>query len=62
MTVQYEYMYRATPNSYVPIFLCFVGHSAKCGSYTVMDMHSNTIVDLQLVQVCNLNRLENMIE
>ncbi|XP_068077615.2 uncharacterized protein isoform X2 [Danio rerio] len=26
------------------------GHSAKFGSYTVMDMQSNTIVDLQLVQ------------
>ncbi|XP_043110508.1 uncharacterized protein LOC122356107 isoform X2 [Puntigrus tetrazona] len=26
------------------------GRSAKYGSYTVMDMHSNTIVDLQLVQ------------
>ncbi|KAG1953552.1 hypothetical protein F2P79_010041 [Pimephales promelas] len=26
------------------------GHSSKYGSYTLMDMHSNTIVDLQLVQ------------
>ncbi|XP_056312320.1 uncharacterized protein LOC130223502 [Danio aesculapii] len=26
------------------------GHSAKFGTYTVMDMQSNTIVDLQLVQ------------
>ncbi|XP_026080665.1 uncharacterized protein LOC113057435 isoform X2 [Carassius auratus] len=26
------------------------GHSAKYGSYTLMHMHSNTIVDLQLVQ------------
>ncbi|XP_059897595.1 uncharacterized protein LOC132449789 isoform X3 [Gadus macrocephalus] len=26
------------------------GHSAKYGSYTMMDLHTNTIVDIQLVQ------------
>lgn len=26
------------------------GHSAKFGSYTVMDLRTSTIIDLQLVQ------------
>ena len=29
----------------------FTGHSAKFGSYTTMDLNTNTVVDLQLVQV-----------
>jgi solute carrier family 8 (sodium/calcium exchanger) len=28
------------------------GHSAKYGSYTVMELKSNVIVDMQLIQVC----------
>ncbi|XP_067237056.1 uncharacterized protein [Chanodichthys erythropterus] len=28
----------------------FPGHSAKYGSYTMMDLHTNTVVDIQLVQ------------
>jgi len=44
---------------YVSIYL---GHSSKYGSYTLMDMHSNTIVDLQLVQVYNLITIEYMID
>ncbi len=27
------------------------GHSAKYGSYAMMDLHTNTVVDIQLVQV-----------
>ena len=29
----------------------FTGHSAKFGSYSVMELKSNRIVDIQLVQV-----------
>lgn len=29
-----------------------LGHSAKYGSYSLMHLQSNTILDLQLVQVC----------
>lgn len=29
----------------------FEGHSAKYGSYTMMDLETNTVVDVQLVQV-----------
>ena len=32
-------------------FFIKTGHSAKFGSYTMMDLRANTIVDLQLVQV-----------
>ena len=28
------------------------GHSAKFGSYTLMDLEHNTILDVELVQVC----------
>ena len=28
------------------------GHSAKFGSYTLMDLEYNTIMDVELVQVC----------
>ena len=28
------------------------GHSAKFGSYTLMDLENNTIFDVELVQVC----------
>ena len=28
------------------------GHSAKFGSYALMDMEHNTILDVKLVQVC----------
>lgn len=31
--------------------IVFEGHSAKYGSYTMMDLEMNTIVDLHLVQV-----------
>ena len=30
----------------------FLGHSAKFGSYSLMNLESNTIMDIQLVQVC----------
>ena len=29
------------------------GHSAKYGSYTVVDMRCNKVVDYRLVQVCS---------
>lgn len=36
------------------IWLMFtIGHSAKFGSYTIMHMETNKILDLQLVQVSN---------
>ena len=28
------------------------GHSAKFGSYTLMDQEHNTILDMELVKVC----------
>lgn len=31
------------------------GFSAKYGSYTVMDLKENLIIDIQLVQVCNMH-------
>lgn len=30
-----------------------VGHSAKYGSYTMMDLKANRVIDIQLVQVNN---------
>ncbi len=32
-------------------FFVIAGHSAKYGSYTMMDLQTNNIVDIQLVQV-----------
>lgn len=29
----------------------FSGHSAKYGSYTLMDLNNNNVIDIQLVQV-----------
>lgn len=31
--------------------LTFLGHSAKYGTYSVMDLKANRIVDIQLIQV-----------
>ena len=28
------------------------GHSAKYGSYTMVELQSNKVIDIQLVQVC----------
>lgn len=33
------------------LYNVFIGHSAKFGSYTVMDLKTNTVIDVQLVQV-----------
>ena len=30
------------------------GHSAKYGSYRIIDLTSNKVIHLELVQVCNL--------
>lgn len=42
----------------------FEGHSAKFGSYSMMDLRSNTIIDIQLVQVsskvCSVFKLTNL--
>ena len=35
----------------------FTGHCAKFGSYTMMDLNTKTIVDLQLVQVGVTNKV-----
>ena len=35
----------------------FTGHCAKYGSYTMMHLNTNTIVDLQLVQVGRTNEI-----
>ena len=32
---------------------CSPGHTAKFGSYSVMDLQTSKVLDLQLVQVCN---------
>ena len=29
------------------------GHSAKYGSYSIIDINKNKVVDVKLVQVCN---------
>jgi len=29
------------------------GHSAKCGSYGLIDLNSNKVIHLELVQVCH---------
>ena len=33
---------------------CSPGHTAKFGSYSLMDLHTGKILDLQLIQVCKM--------
>lgn len=42
-------------NNVIPMIMILfsIGHSAKYGSYTLMDMETKSIVDLQLIQVNN---------
>ena len=35
------------------------GHSAKYGSYTLMDLEHNVVLDVELVQVCEVYALYN---
>lgn len=39
----------------------FSGHSAKFGSCTIMDLHTNTIVDMQLIQVGEIKLTFNIL-
>ncbi|KAH3742125.1 hypothetical protein DPMN_048860 [Dreissena polymorpha] len=34
---------------------CSPGHTAKYGTYSMMDLESGKILDIQVVQVCQLN-------
>lgn len=38
-----------------------IGHSAKFGSYTLMHMESNTILDVQLIQVGNFEAFSKIV-
>lgn len=52
--IVYHNIYSAeVRNNVMPmiVILFYIGHSAKFGSYTLMDMETNSIVDLQLIQV-----------
>lgn len=55
LIVSYNIYSAEVLNNVMPmiIILCYIGHSAKFGSYTLMDMETNSIVDLQLIQVNN---------
>ncbi len=37
------------------------GHSAKFGSYTMIELHANAVIDIQLVQVCSIYLVFNIL-
>ena len=38
---------------------CSPGHTAKYGSYTLMDLERSKVIDIKLVQVCHFKFLAN---
>lgn len=56
LIVSYNIYSAVVLNNVMPmiIILCYIGHSAKFGSYTLMDVETNSIVEPQLVTFLNL--------